>query len=254
MSNELEILGLLKSGQAFINPVGELLYNATNNVNISVSNLQANINTICASIWPAGVPYSSEFTTGDANNINEVISATLTSLWSMIDHTNLLSGITINGEKNIAAVIDLTLTAKETDVIWNVSKNINTHPLYESASVLFRTDELTTVINSNVSILHTNLSFFNDTTNTINYLITNVPAPAEQRALIRGKIEAMYISIININDYLVSVLNHDIAGWNAVQRRVFLKLFAIKLDSYTSNTEASQFVKLSAQSGLSKFY
>ena len=113
---------------------------------------------------------------------------------------------------------------------------------------------MTTVINSNVSILHTNLSFFNDTTNTINYLITNVPAPAEQRALIRGKIEAMYISIININDYLVSVLNHDIAGWNAVQRRVFLKLFAIKLDSYTSNTEASQFVKLSAQSGLSKFY
>jgi hypothetical protein len=245
MSTESDILGLLKSSQAFDNPLATLLINTSNNISINVSALQANITIICNSIWPLGVPYPPEFTSTDASNINTVITTTNATIGAMITHTNTLSGSIINGNKNIIALLDLTQTANDASTTWDKSKHINTHPLYESASVFFLKDEMTLLINTNIADLYTNLSFFNvNPTATISYLTTNVPIFSEQQTLIRNKIIDIYVCINNINTYLSGILSHDNTGWDNIQKRVYNKLFSIKLSAYgNANDEIKEYFK-----------
>lgn len=253
MSNELEILGLLKSGQAFNNDLLSFLTNFKNLVNFDVPNFKSVVDNICDTIWPSNVPYVSEFTTNDLNVFNFITHAIIVTLDEMINHTNLLSGKVINGEKNIAAIIDLTLTAKETNDEWNVSKNINTHPLYESASVLFRKEEILSVLTPYTTLIWESLMFFFNTADTKIYLQT-ITDTALQKSIIRGKLDSIISAINFTNSYLRDILNHDNNGWAAIQSRVFLKLFAIKLDGYASNVEASQYIKLVAHPNLKKYF
>lgn len=244
MSTESDILGLLKSNQAFDNPLSTFLINTSNNISINVSTLQANITTICDSIWPLGVPYPPEFTSTDATNINAIITTTNATISAMVTHTNTLSGSIINGNKNIIALLDLTQTANDASTTWDKSKHINTHPLYESASVFFLKDEMTLLINDNIATLNTHLSFFNNTSTTISYLTTNVPIFSEQQTLIRNKIISIYVSINNINTYLSGILSHDNTGWDNIQKRVYNKLFSIKLSAYgNANDEIKEYFK-----------
>lgn len=246
MSKETEILNLLKNNQAFNNPLLDI-FNTTNNTIISINTtlIETSVNSICNTIWPLNTPYPSEFTIVDKNNIDTLKTNCVSVIQNMITHTNTLSGSVINGDKNIIALLDLTLTAKDTTDQWDSSKNINTHPLYESASVFFLKKEIITNLSEKTSSLINSYNFLTNTSNTILYLINNYPVFADQKNILREHIDNIITNLNIINTYLTDILNHDNTGWDSIQRKVYNKLFSIKLSSYgNANSEIKEYFKI----------
>lgn len=246
MSTETEILNLLVNGKAFSNPLIDIFDTSKNIINnINTNTLQTNIDIICNSIWPLNIPYPSEFTIFDKNNIDNIKSLCINTINDIIIHTNTLSGSIINGEKNIIALIDLTIAAKDTNIQWDNTKNINTHPLYEAASVFFLKKEIIENLNSNTTSLLNSYNFFMNTSDAILNLNTNYPIPISQKTKIRDEIVNIYSQISIINTYLANILLHDNTGWDSIQRKVYNKLFSIKLSSYNNaNTELKEYFNI----------
>lgn len=255
MSNEKEILALLQTNQAFTNPLSTIFNTTISSISINTTLLEANITSLCDLLWPSGVPYPVEFTNSDKLNIDNIINITNNTINSMITHTNTLSGAVITGNKNIIALLDLTITAKDTTDQWDKTKNINTHPLYESASVFFLKDEINNILLDNINIINNNISFFNSTSTSYTYIITNFPIPLDQKTFIRNKINEIYNAINIINSYLLGILSHDNTGWDSIQRKVYNKLFSIKLSSYSeSNEELKEYFKIVSTEKLKKLF